>query len=354
MLAFILVLCLTAGVSAQSQCTLITAKKPCVANDCEWCASIHRCAIPGTCPGGVRTATKSQRPVVLKTQRPVVLMHGLMATAPAMSHAQGWIEADYPGIYVKNVEIGKGKSKFDSLLIDINKQVSDFAKQVKNDTKLTHGFNLIGHSQGALIARAYIHRFNDPPVYNFISWAGPHAGVYGVPWFNALCPDVACPWLVEAMDDLVRPKGIATIAESLVSFAAYWRSPVNYTAYVSNNVFLADINNEGPTKKASYKQNFVSLNHVALLHAAKDLIVVPSKSEWFSFYDTVKGTDGIVVPFSEQPMYKEDWIGLRTLDEAKKITRWSVPCAHQDVPRADCKSFAYDNVTKALLNNFLP
>lgn len=32
--------------------------------------------------------------------RPVVLLHGLMASAEAMSHAQGWIEADFPGIYV--------------------------------------------------------------------------------------------------------------------------------------------------------------------------------------------------------------------------------------------------------------
>ena len=31
--------------------------------------------------------------------RPVVLMHGLTATAEAMSHAQQWIEADFPGIY---------------------------------------------------------------------------------------------------------------------------------------------------------------------------------------------------------------------------------------------------------------
>jgi hypothetical protein len=28
--------------------------------------------------------------------RPVVLMHGLLASAEAMSHAQKWIEADYP------------------------------------------------------------------------------------------------------------------------------------------------------------------------------------------------------------------------------------------------------------------
>lgn len=32
--------------------------------------------------------------------RPVVLMHGLLAGSEAMSHAQGWIEADFPVSYL--------------------------------------------------------------------------------------------------------------------------------------------------------------------------------------------------------------------------------------------------------------
>ena len=39
-----------------------------------------------------------------------------------------------------------------------------------------------------LVTRAFIERFNDPPVHNWISLAGPQFGVYGVPDFNALCP----------------------------------------------------------------------------------------------------------------------------------------------------------------------
>lgn len=38
--------------------------------------------------------------------RPVVLLHGLNSGAGAMSLTQSWIEADFPGIYVNNVEIG--------------------------------------------------------------------------------------------------------------------------------------------------------------------------------------------------------------------------------------------------------
>lgn len=58
-----------------------------------------------------------------------------------------------------------------------------FAAQLKNDTNLANGFNLVCHSQvilsyvythlkGGLICRAFLERYNDPPVHNFISWAG--------------------------------------------------------------------------------------------------------------------------------------------------------------------------------------
>ena len=40
------------------------------------------------------------------TYRPVVLMHGLDADNESMSHMQGWIEADFPGIHVHNAEVG--------------------------------------------------------------------------------------------------------------------------------------------------------------------------------------------------------------------------------------------------------
>ena len=63
-----------------------------------------------------------------------------------MSHYEKFIKEDFPGIYVHNVEIGNGRA--DSLFMNINKQVEQFAQHVKSDPKLRNGFNLIGHSQG--------------------------------------------------------------------------------------------------------------------------------------------------------------------------------------------------------------
>ena len=124
----------------------------------------------------------------------------LMASAEAMSHTEQWIQEDFPGIYIHNAEIGNGKR--DSLLMNINKQVDELASQLLADPKLQQGFNMVCHSQGGLLCRAYVERYNDPPVYNFMSWAGPQDGVYGVPDFNALCPDSSTPCAFRLVDQL--------------------------------------------------------------------------------------------------------------------------------------------------------
>jgi palmitoyl-protein thioesterase len=42
-----------------------------------------------------------------------------------------------------------------------------------------------------------------------------------------------------------------------------------------------------------------------------DTMVVPKESTWFGFFG--KGTN--ISPVQELPIYTEDWLGLRTLDE---------------------------------------
>jgi Palmitoyl protein thioesterase len=106
--------------------------------------------------------------------RPVVLMHGIMASAGSMSTTKGWIEQDFPGIYVHNAEVGDGVR--DSLLMNMNEQVRQLAASLRADERLSRGFNMVCHSQGGLLCRAYVERFNDPPVYNLMSWAGPNSG----------------------------------------------------------------------------------------------------------------------------------------------------------------------------------
>jgi len=288
---------------------------------------------------------------VVNGLRPVVLMHGLLTGNEAMSHIEGFIKKDYPTIYVNNFEIGNGRD--DSLFMDLNAQVAHFAATVKADAKLAGGFNLIGHSQGGLITRAYIERYNNPPVYNYISLAGPHGGQFGVPDFNELCPDVDCPWLNDLFSDLLNSDAWLTDwVQSHVSFAAYWHDPFAQQRFVQENIFLKDINNAAPVKNATYRANMLSLNTALLIYALNDSIVVPKESPTFAFFDyTGQGSDAVVVPMMHTPDYVGDWIGLQTLNKAGKLTTAGVVCTHQNLPRSACKAQVYDAYVKNLINN---
>jgi palmitoyl-protein thioesterase len=222
------------------------------------------------------------------------------------------------------------------MFMNINDQVANFAAQLANDTKLKHGFNLIGHSQGGLITRAYIERYNDPPVYNWVSWAGPQGGVFGVPDLNAYCPVEDCPWLNILFDQLlIDNTWLSQEVQANIAFASYWHDPLDQAAFVSDNIFLADINNARDNKNATYKHNIISLNTALLIYSTNDHIVVPKESPWcvgvtgsllaqtrayrFSFFDYVNASDASVDLYSLLPDWTDDWIGMRTLAAQKKL-----------------------------------
>lgn len=283
--------------------------------------------------------------------RPLVLMHGLLSSSEAMSHIEAFAKSDFPGIHVANIEVGNGY--YDSLLMDINQQVAIFAAQVQADPKLANGFNLVGHSQGGLITRAYIERYNSPPVHNYVSLAGPNGGQYGVPVFNAdECPDDDCDWLNALFSTLLNTNDwYSKFTQTHVSFAAYWHDPFEQSRFVADNLFLADINNARPSKNATYKANFASLNHVVLVYSLIDIIVIPDQSPTFAFFDYVNGSDSTVLPMRQTPDYIGDWIGLQSLDRAGKLETHGVNCSHSDLPRQACKSIVYDKFVKPWLNN---
>lgn len=278
--------------------------------------------------------------------KPVVVMHGILSYASSMNGVVSWIESDYPGIYVKNIEIGNGW--YDSLYMDINKQVESFAQQVASDPKLNDGFNLIGYSQGGLITRAYIEKYNNPKVYNYISWVGPHDGVYGTPDLNVWCPDNYCPWLDDVMNALYNNSWTDGWIQSHISFAAYWKDPFNYDSYLTHSHFLADINNERDQKNQTYRNNILSLNSITLIHSTVDNIVIPNTSPWFQFYAV--GQDVNVVPFQKTDQFMDDWLGLKTQFGNNKLLMYAVPCEHARFPSEECKTY-YTQYTKPMLNN---
>ena len=122
--------------------------------------------------------------------------------------------------------------------------------------------------------------------------------------------------------------------------AQYWHDPLAEQEYRDNSLFLADINNEGPEKNESYKENLAALDNLVLVHFTEDTIVDPKQSEafgWFSPEDktvmvpvrvgvTENGDSiaNILYFVQNTTLYTEDWIGLKTLDQQGKLQFMSV------------------------------
>jgi palmitoyl-protein thioesterase len=92
--------------------------------------------------------------------------------------------------------------------------------------------------------------------------------------------------------------------------------------YYAQNHFLTLINGEvEETRNETFKNNLVSLANFVMIRFSQDKTVVPSESSWFgSFAPPDQGDDaGLpwdeekVLPLEQQPVYREDWIGLRTV-----------------------------------------
>lgn len=126
------------------------------------------------------------------------------------------------------------------------------------------------------------------------------------------------------------------------------QDPLRYDTYLQVGAYLPDINNEKQTKNPLYKKNLISVENLVLFQFTKDTVVVPKISEWFGYYPP--GTVNKEIPMEETQIYKEDWIGLKILNEKGKIHRLESPFQHMQFTL----DWFSQNVITPWLNNTLP
>lgn len=83
-------------------------------------------------------------------------------------------------------------------------------------------------------------------------------------------------------------------------------------------------------KNETYKKNLASLNKFAMFMFEEDTVAVPKESSLFS---EVNATTGEVTPLQDRPIYKEDWLGLKQLDEQGKLDFNTVPGQHMHLSK---------------------
>ena len=265
---------------------------------------------------------------------PVVLWHGMgdsCCNEQSMGRITALIQQTLPGTFVYSINTAGEDAPADSdskssFFGNFNDQVAQVCSLLKTKPELSQGFNAIGFSQGGQALRAYIERCNTPRVHNLVTFGAQHAGVADLP----RCEDQQGGWC--ALMRFIAQRGVYTsYVQNRLIQAQYFKDPARLEDYREKSIFLADINNErtGGDKSAMYKRNLASLTRLVLVKFEKDSMVVPKESAWFGFYDTAEeGSVRKVVNLRDQPMYKEDWLGLKQLDERGGLIMLSVDADH--------------------------
>lgn len=128
------------------------------------------------------------------------------------------------------------------------------------------------------------------------------------------------------------PSMVVSSDETVSRKAQYFRDPRRYETYLEANHFLPSINNErAEERNATYARNLAELNKLVLVMFTEDTTVVPKESAWFgseappqdermvqlSPQETLSQKDvpeREIIPMRLQPLYVNDWIGLKQLD----------------------------------------
>lgn len=209
---------------------------------------------------------------------------------------------------VKCITIGNGF--FTSFLKSFNYQADEACRLIREDPMFQSDFAIVGISQGGLIGRSIIEKCNTKgTVRRYISVASPQMGVAVVPKLN-------CGFICGLYNRIVGNLIYTDFIQKNVGPSGYYKDKDNYYNYINYSSFLADLNNERKEKNSQYKERMLKLEKMMLVMSAKDTIVFPKSSAWFEFYDR-RGKE--IIPLKESEFYKQDFIGIRELDEQGKL-----------------------------------
>ncbi|XP_044476989.1 palmitoyl-protein thioesterase 1-like isoform X2 [Mangifera indica] len=213
----------------------------------------------------------------------------------------------FAGVKGYCIEVGDGK--WDSWFKPLEEQTQIVCDKVKKMKELREGYNIVGQSQGNLIARGVI-EFCD---------GGPLSGIFCI-----------------IADTLIKSEIYSDYVQAHLAPSGYLKFPNDMSKYLSKCKFLPKLNNEHPDKRNStYKERFSSLQNLVLIMFEDDKVLIPKETSWFGYYPC--GGFKPVLPPQKTKLYTEDWIGLKSLDDTGRVKYISVAGGHLGISEADIK-----------------
>jgi hypothetical protein len=158
------------------------------------------------------------------THLPIVIWHGMgdWCCSQGMNKVMDFITSEFPGTYVYSLKIGDSQSSQTKAgyFGNVNEQVEDACIQIKQDPKLTNGFNAIGFSQGGQFLRALVQRCEGIDVHNLVTFGSQHAGVSDIPNCPPSENGFFCKLMRSAVSKGVYVKGIrdGVVQAQVISF----------------------------------------------------------------------------------------------------------------------------------------
>ncbi|CAK9185012.1 unnamed protein product [Ilex paraguariensis] len=139
-------------------------------------------------------------------------------------------------------------------------------------------------------------------------------------------------------DNLIKSEIYSDYVQAHLAPSGYLKLPNNLPAYLEKCRFLPKLNNEIPAERNStYKERFSSLENLVLIMFEHDTVLIPKETAWFGYYPD--GEFNPVMPPQQTQLYTEDWIGLKTLDDAGKVKFINVTGNHLGITRADMRKY---------------
>ena len=238
---------------------------------------------------------------------PIAVFHGLgdCCCFPGMIEFTKYLGKE-AGSFAKCVEVGDGPAS--SWLMGFQKQVNSACANMNKYPEFANGVNLVGLSQGGLIARALAEMCNIT-VHNVITLGGPHMGVMSI-------PECETGFYCDIFNDVIELGVYDTFVQENAGPPGYFKDPLTYNEYLEKSNFLAAANNE-KSINAQYANGFKAINQLVLIEFTEDTVVDPKSSEQFGYFKT--GSKKDLLLYNQTDDYLNDVLGFKTLDQENRI-----------------------------------